>query len=164
MTSLISLQLQLDATIVEMERSKTVYLDHQRQSNFAGSLVVADQRKFLGEKAGHLQNKIGDIRRSVGKVLSLVVLFVAALMSSAQSPAPVLHVTAVRDWAPTDPAPVSRVKCYVITGTVGFRSLHGGAALHVGESTLSSRRGLSSHCRRTGAQGPHDRQEGPRGR
>jgi hypothetical protein len=75
--------------------------------------------KFLGEKAGHLKNEIADVGRSVGKALSLVVLFVAALMSCAQSPAPVLHVTAARDWAPTDPAPVSRVKCYVITGTVG---------------------------------------------
>jgi hypothetical protein len=65
MTSLISLQLQLDATIVEMERSKTVYVLHQRQSNFAGSLVVADQLKFLGEKASHLQNEIVDIGRSV---------------------------------------------------------------------------------------------------
>jgi hypothetical protein len=57
--------------------------------------------------------------RNMRKILPLVVLFVAALMASAQSPAPVLHVTAVRDWAPTDPAPVSRVKCYIITGTVG---------------------------------------------
>jgi hypothetical protein len=57
--------------------------------------------------------------RNMRKILPLVVLFVAALMASAQSPVPVLHVTAVRHWAPTDPAPVSRVKCYVITGTVG---------------------------------------------
>jgi hypothetical protein len=53
------------------------------------------------------------------RVIAPILVLMATISVSAQSPAPVLHVTAVRDWAPTDPAPVSRVKCYVITGTVG---------------------------------------------
>jgi hypothetical protein len=57
------------------------------------------------------------------KTLFMLVMW-AALTGSAfaqLSPQPqVLHVTAIRDWAPTDPAPASHAfKTIMVTGTIG---------------------------------------------
>jgi hypothetical protein len=56
------------------------------------------------------------------KTLTLALLAaasVAASASTAQTPA-TLHVTAVRDWAATDPPPSSHgSRVYVIVGTIG---------------------------------------------
>lgn len=52
------------------------------------------------------------------KTLLLALIVLPALAVPAQTKT--FHVTVVRDWAATDPAPVSRAfKTYVVIGTVG---------------------------------------------
>jgi hypothetical protein len=51
-----------------------------------------------------------------GSKLTVAAVFLLCTAALAQT----FHVTSVRDWAATDPAPVSRAfKTYVVTGTSG---------------------------------------------